>query len=91
MLDLFASFAARCCTKNCLYSACFILRPCKRLMMISRMRGRCTSSTAGEASSERQRSRQSRRSSGTELRSLISMPYEPNASLAELKSLPSRT
>jgi hypothetical protein len=53
---------------------CFLFRPCRRVMMISRIRGRNLSRLAELASWLRVSSNIARRSSGTGPRSVVSTP-----------------
>ena len=70
---------------------CFLLRPCNRLMMISRIRGRNLSKLAELASWLSVSSRIARSSSGTGPRSEVSTPIPLKARQAMLNSYPRRT
>lgn len=56
--------------------ACFFFKPCNRLMMMSRMRGRYLSKLACDASCDSVSSKIDRSKSGTGPRSLVSTPIE---------------
>lgn len=71
--------------------ACFLLRPWRRLMMISRILGRYRSRLWGEASWLSVSSRMVRSRSGTGPRSAVSIPMALKARQARLNSYPSRT
>lgn len=72
LLGVGAGIGSDCClsASNRLYEICLFLRPLSRLKMMARMSGRYRLSVSCEGSSARARSRISRRSRGTESRSL---------------------
>lgn len=70
----------------CRNRCCFFFRPCRRLMMMSRMRGRKLSRLACEASWLSVSSSMPRSSSGTFPRSPVSTPMALNARDAMLNS-----
>lgn len=70
----------------CLRRCCFFFRPCRRLIMMSRMRGRKLSRLAWEASWLSVSSKIPRSSSGTFPRSCVSTPIALNARDAMLNS-----
>ena len=65
---------------------CFRFRPCNRLMIMSRIRGRYASKLCGDAGWLRVSSRMDRSKSGTGPRSAVSTPIELNARQARLNS-----